>query len=93
MLKSPFEFQNAHTLTPVVAVYHSKPWIVDHAQVSGIGKKFLEQAASAAVLNLGLGNEYFCRPQPLKEAKMTLFSTSLRTGAFRNVYTFTPFTR
>jgi hypothetical protein len=27
---------------------------------------------SAAVLTLGLGNEYFCRPQPLKEAKMCI---------------------
>jgi hypothetical protein len=35
---------------------------------------FLEQAASAAVLTLGLGNEYFCRPQPLKEAKIAYFA-------------------
>jgi hypothetical protein len=33
-----------------------------------IGKYFLEQAVSAAVLTLGLGNEYFCRSQPLKKA-------------------------
>jgi hypothetical protein len=37
-----------------------------------------EQAASAAVLTLGLGNEYFCRPQPLKEAKMDSFCIKLR---------------
>jgi hypothetical protein len=41
---------------------------------------FLEQAASAAVLTLGLGNEYFCRPQPLKEAKTT--SKELIPSAF-----------